>query len=108
MTFVSFPAPSHPIQADVFKHELTAIALAQKYRSQADEWMVLASFAGSTVSFDIFGYIKESWEYDSDMERIVASGLGPGIAVGVDGKKPGRNKPCPCGSEKKFKRCHGR
>ena len=108
VTFVSFPAPSHPIQADVFKHELTAIALAQKYRSQADEWMVLASFAGSTVSFDIFGYIKESWEYDSDMERIVASGLGPGIAVGVDGKKPGRNKPCPCGSEKKFKRCHGR
>ena len=108
VTFVSFPAPSHPIQAEVFKQELTAIALAQKYRSQADEWMVLAAFADSTVSFDIFGYIKGSWEYDPDMERIVESGLGPGIAVGVDGKKPGRNKPCPCGSGKKFKRCHGR
>ena len=23
-------------------------------------------------------------------------------------KKPGRNDPCPCGSGKKFKHCHGR
>ncbi len=23
------------------------------------------------------------------------------------GKEPGRNDPCPCGSELKFKRCHG-
>ncbi len=25
-----------------------------------------------------------------------------------DGKKIGRNEPCPCGSGKKFKQCHGR
>ena len=24
-----------------------------------------------------------------------------------DGKKVGRNEPCPCGSGKKFKQCHG-
>ena len=108
VTFVSFPAPSHPIQAEVFKQVLTEIALAHKYRSQADEWMVLASFAGSTVSFDIFGYIKESWEYDAEMEQIVETQLSPGIAVGADGKKLGRNQHCPCGSGKKFKRCHGR
>ncbi|MFW5426476.1 MAG: SEC-C metal-binding domain-containing protein, partial [Methylophagaceae bacterium] len=24
-----------------------------------------------------------------------------------DGKKVGRNDPCPCGSGKKFKQCHG-
>jgi len=24
-----------------------------------------------------------------------------------DGRKVGRNEPCPCGSGKKFKRCHG-
>jgi len=23
------------------------------------------------------------------------------------GKTPGRNDPCPCGSGKKFKKCHG-
>ena len=108
VTFVSFPAPSHPIQAAVFKQELTAIALAQKYRSQADEWVALASFAGSPVSFDVFGYIKSTWEQDAELERIVDSSLSPGIAVGADGKKLGRNQRCPCGSGKKFKRCHGR
>ncbi len=25
-----------------------------------------------------------------------------------DGRKVGRNEPCPCGSGKKFKQCHGR
>ena len=35
-----------------------------------------------------------------------ASGRGR-EAVGVGGRKVGRNEPCPCGSEKKYKRCHG-
>ena len=105
VTFVSFPAPSHPIQAQVFKEDLTGIALAHKYRSRADEWMALASFAGSDVSFDIFGYIKGTWDYDPEIERAVETALRPGIAVGADGKKLGRNQPCPCGSGKKFKRC---
>ena len=106
VTFVSFPRPSHPIQAEVFKQELTEIALAQKYRSQADEWVALASFAGSTVSFDIFGYIKGIWEYDPEIEQASETTLKAGIAVGADGKKLGRNQLCPCGSGKKFKRCH--
>ena len=25
-----------------------------------------------------------------------------------DGRKIGRNEPCPCGSGKKFKQCHGK
>ena len=108
VTFVSFPAPSHPIQEEVFKQELTAIALAQKYRSQADEWVALASFSGSPVSFDVFGYIKGTWEHDPELERVVESSLSQGIAVGPDGKKLGRNQRCPCGNGKKFKRCHGR
>ena len=108
VTFVSFPMPSHPIQAEVFKQDLTGIALAQKYRSRADEWIALASFAGSTVSFDIFGYMKGIWEYDPDMEQAAETVLRPGIAVGAHGKRLGRNQRCPCGSGKKFKRCHGR
>ena len=27
--------------------------------------------------------------------------------VAVSGSEPGRNAPCPCGSGKKYKRCHG-
>jgi len=30
---------------------------------------------------------------------------GKGVTVRRDGKKVGRNDPCPCGSGKKYKRC---
>ena len=30
-----------------------------------------------------------------------------GAAAGVSGAKTGRNDPCPCGSGKKYKKCHG-
>jgi hypothetical protein len=32
----------------------------------------------------------------------------PGLGNVLGGGKTGRNDPCPCGSGKKFKRCHGR
>ena len=31
----------------------------------------------------------------------------PGVAAGVVVAKVGRNDPCPCGSGKKYKLCHG-
>jgi preprotein translocase subunit SecA len=31
-----------------------------------------------------------------------------GVAVGAGSRKVGRNQPCPCGSGKKYKLCHGR
>ncbi len=34
-------------------------------------------------------------------------GAGPAVKQVVRGTKVGRNDPCPCGSGKKFKRCHG-
>jgi preprotein translocase subunit SecA len=45
----------------------------------------------------------------------IASGALPGVNPGADGietfvrqdRKVGRNEPCPCGSGKKFKHCHG-
>ncbi|MDO8749524.1 MAG: preprotein translocase subunit SecA [Dehalococcoidia bacterium] len=39
---------------------------------------------------------------------VMASVLGSGRSAAGDGaKKVGRNEPCPCGSGKKYKRCHG-
>jgi hypothetical protein len=42
--------------------------------------------------------------------RMAAAGAGAGKAVGkpVGTQKVGRNDPCPCGSGKKYKKCHGR
>ncbi|HEX4429128.1 MAG TPA: preprotein translocase subunit SecA [Frankiaceae bacterium] len=46
---------------------------------------------------------------DGDGATVSAQGgtdLGDGV-VDATGGKPGRNDPCPCGSGRKYKRCHG-
>ncbi len=44
---------------------------------------------------------------DGDGDRSRSQG-GGGAAVQVRAAKVGRNDPCPCGSGKKYKKCHGR
>jgi preprotein translocase subunit SecA len=47
-------------------------------------------------------------------QRVVLSHGSENAAVGPiaplrrEGEKVGRNDPCPCGSGKKYKRCHGK
>ena len=107
-TIMSFPAPTHPVHKQTMLRELRRIALAHKYRSRADEWLFLGSFAGSPSQFDALGYIKEPWRQDPEMERLVGSLLVSGRAVNAQGKKLDRNQKCLCGSGGKFKRCCGR
>ena len=107
-TFVSFPEPTRYSQFQEFYDFLTVVASTHKYMSQADEWMALASIAGSPVSFDMFGFIKDPWQEDHEMDRLVDEIMGPGILLNPDGSLPSKNRRCPCGSGKKFKRCHGR
>ena len=37
-----------------------------------------------------------------------AAASGQGAATATGAKEPARNAPCPCGSGKKYKLCHGR
>ncbi len=106
-TIVSFPAPAHPMQEEMMRRDLQGIASAHKYLSQADEWLVLASFADSPYKFDIFRYIKDPWRPDPNLERLVETRLVSGRAVTASGERLGRNRQCPCGSGQKFKRCCG-
>ncbi len=39
-------------------------------------------------------------------EEVISQGSAPQLLAGVP--PPGRNEPCPCGSGKKYKHCHGR
>ena len=39
--------------------------------------------------------------------RTFSEATGDGAAAPVDWSSVGRNDPCPCGSGKKFKKCHG-
>jgi preprotein translocase subunit SecA len=62
-------------------------------------------------------FIKQEYSALSDTANIASelppqaadfSQTKPAQAVKVEGKKVGRNDPCPCGSGKKFKKCCGR
>ena len=108
VSFVSFPRPTSLSEELILNRRLKAIASFHKYKSQADEWMVLASIEGSANQFDIFGYIREPWEQDAEMDRIVERFLSSGVALLPDGRMPSRTRSCPCGSGKKFKKCHGK
>ncbi len=52
--------------------------------------------------------LHEAWRYFADDRRELASQLqhGPRTIVREE-PKVGRNEPCPCGSGRKYKRCHG-
>ena len=108
ITFISFPMRTRFAQLQEFQVETEALALLHKYTSKADEWMVLSSIAGSQVSFDFFGYINGPWQEDPEMDELVEKFMNPGIPIHPDGTMPSKNRSCPCGSGRKFKRCHGR
>lgn len=107
-TFISFPKVLHPLQAESSRQELLAMAMLHKYQSKADKWLGLASFEGSPVSFGLFGVIKEPWKYDDHMEQAVKKVRVSGKSTEGKYKMVGRNEPCPCGSGRKFKKCHGK
>ena len=45
-------------------------------------------------------------EEAAEAQAMAAMGMGV-LAAGQGAPKVGRNDPCPCGSGKKFKQCHG-
>ena len=52
--------------------------------------------------------LNEDDEFEDDDDMISDEELmEPGIKYRRSAPKVGRNDPCPCGSGKKFKKCHG-
>jgi preprotein translocase subunit SecA len=52
-------------------------------------------------------YTAPSEDASGQAERRAASSGGTASSGGADYSKVGRNAPCPCGSGRKFKQCHG-
>ena len=63
----------------------------------------ITNVGGKTV-FSFRVPSTETIDYVQQQDEMVKSAHTPFIAP----KVPGRNDPCPCGSGKKFKNCHGR
>lgn len=96
------------ISETMIQEQFRGFAITRKYKSKANEWLALASSAQSPNLFECLWYSKEEWCYDEIVERLSKYNLKKGRAIRTDGRKIGRNSPCPCGSGLKFKKCHGK
>jgi preprotein translocase subunit SecA len=45
--------------------------------------------------------------FGDEGETVERASIAPSTPVHRDAPKVGRNDPCPCGSGKKYKQCHG-
>jgi preprotein translocase subunit SecA len=87
---------------DVIKREVTQVLMTVQVRSEAEIEAVEAAPAVENVQY-----------HHADYEEALAQDA---TSVSTDeaaqtfvreGRKIGRNDPCPCGSGKKYKQCHG-
>lgn len=90
----------------------------RKYTCKAESW-VGCCFSPTKDKFRFASYHEGKWSQSDEMDRLVAD-LKPispehhiedvrkisfGKQPQIEGRKVGRNEPCPCGSGKKYKRC---
>ena len=80
------------------KREVTQVLMTVQVRDQADVESVEASPAPENVQY-------HHADYDEALAESTDEAHKPFVREGL---KVGRNDPCPCGSGKKYKQCHGK
>jgi hypothetical protein len=98
---------SEPSSPHLLERKLLSFARIRKYKSKADVWLGLGCLGSSPALVDAMVFSQDPWQRDEELEKIIAHFPNRGTARKASGRKVGRNEPCPCGSGKKFKRCHG-
>jgi preprotein translocase subunit SecA len=88
---------------DAIKRVVTQVLMTVQVRSESDIEAVEAPHMPENVQY-------HHADYD---EALAASAENPSTEEEHkpfvrDGQKVGRNDPCPCGSGKKYKQCHGK
>ncbi len=88
---------------DVIKREVTQVLMTVQVRSEAEAEAVEAAPAPENVQYhhadyeEALGQSDDAGAADEEHQPFVR-----------DGRKIGRNDPCPCGSGRKYKQCHGK
>lgn len=85
------------------KSEVTRITMLVQVRTQEDVEAVEPAAPVANVQYQHADYDEALANPTADEAEQLASGQ----PVVRDGVKVGRNDPCPCGSGKKYKNCHG-
>ncbi len=86
---------------DRIKTDVVRIVLTVQVRTQADVAAVEEAPAVSNVKY-------QHADYDEALASAEADPPPAPVPFVRAGEKVGRNDPCPCGSGKKYKHCHGR
>jgi preprotein translocase subunit SecA len=85
---------------DRIKQDVVKIVLTVQVRSEQDVQAVEEAPAVSNVQY-------QHTDYDTALATAPAQAVTAAPPFTRAGQKVGRNDPCPCGSGKKFKHCHG-
>ena len=100
---------------DSVKNEVTRQLMTVRVQSseQLDEAAEAMENRGENVSNITYSAPTETGEVEvrvdeESQRRIAAAGLGTLSAEAAAFARVGRNDPCPCGSGKKYKHCHGK
>jgi preprotein translocase subunit SecA len=91
---------------DAVRNEVTRILMTVQIRSEHDVEAVEEPVELKNVQYQHTDYdAAQAEEEEGDTEVAIAPKPQPFVR---GGQKVGRNDPCPCGSGKKYKQCHGR
>ena len=94
---------------DSVRNEVTRVLMAVQIRSQQDMEKAEEPVEVTNVRYQHADYEEALAEGDDAQPDAEAQVQGPkGRTFVRQGEKVGRNDPCPCGSGKKYKQCHGR
>ncbi|MCE2422912.1 MAG: preprotein translocase subunit SecA [Gemmatimonadetes bacterium] len=106
--------PTHPLPGPPAVTALSGASAAATGLGAAggDSDLVTAGVAPGSGSGPVgYGDVPASLRADDSAQRAAmrAGGAGPRKrAPAASTREPGRNAPCPCGSGKKYKKCHGK
>ncbi len=84
---------------DLVRREVTRIVYTVQIRSQEDVEETAPRAEVQNVQYQHAGYDEALGEGEAQQQAAAPAEAGPKI---------GRNDPCPCGSGKKYKHCHGK
>jgi preprotein translocase subunit SecA len=96
---------------DRIKHDVVKIMLTVQVRTQEDVQAVEEPPPMTNVRYQHADYeeaLGNGNGGNGDGDTAVATAPPKAVPFARAGQKVGRNDPCPCGSGKKYKQCHGR
>jgi preprotein translocase subunit SecA len=99
---------------DMIKNEVIRMVMTVRIQSRDEVEAAEAAVAAQAAHLENINYQHADFNPSAAPEELLAPTTAPEVqAAGEDhnsymGMKVGRNDPCPCGSGKKFKQCHGK